>query len=171
MVPILVRATMPAITRPDEPAVQDRLDHQNPCFGCGPGNPEGFQLKSYPREDTDGLIARYQGERHHAGSAGVLGGGPQATLMDCHGIWTATWRAIEEGKDPVPHYVTANLETDYKAPAPLDEPVTIVSEIAHVEGRRVRVDVEIRDEEGTVCTEGTVTCHRLDDEWGHNPLR
>lgn len=161
---------MPAIRREDETAVQDLLEHENPCFGCGPANPEGLQLKSYPREDVDGLVARYRGEEHLAGSAGVLGGGPQATLVDCHGIWTATWAAIDEGKDPVPHYVTAELEIAYKRPTPLTDPIRIVSEIVGREGRRVLVDVDILDEEGRVCSQAEVACHRLDDAWGENPF-
>jgi acyl-coenzyme A thioesterase PaaI-like protein len=161
---------MPPLTRDDEPAVQDRLDHENPCFGCGPDNPDGFQLKSYPREDADGLVAEYRGEDVHAGSAGVLGGGPQATLIDCHGVWTATWHAVEAGQDPVPKYVTANLETAFTAPAPLEDSVRLVSEIASVDGPRVTVDVEVRRPDGTVCNDATVECHRLDQGWGANPL-
>lgn len=162
--------SMPAITREDETAVQDELAHDNPCFGCGPRNPEGLRLKSYPRDDADGLVAEYRGEKHLAGSAGVLGGGPQATLVDCHGIWTATWSAIEDGEDPVPHYVTAGMEIAYKRPTPLTEPIELVSEVADTDGRRVHVDVEVRDEEGQVCSEATVVCHRMDDAWGPNPL-
>lgn len=161
---------MPAITREDETAVQDRLDHENPCFGCGPHNPEGLQLKSYPREDADGLEAAYEGDEHLAGSAGVLGGGPLSTLCDCHGIWTATWHDVEAGEDPVPKYVTASLETAFTAPAPLGEPVRILSEVARVDGRRVHVDVEVLDPDGATCTEATVACHRLDQAWGANPL-
>jgi acyl-coenzyme A thioesterase PaaI-like protein len=160
---------MPPITREDETAVQDVLDHENPCFGCGPANPKGLQLKSYPREDANGLVAEYQGEKHLAGSAGVLGGGPLATLADCHGIWTATHHAIEQGKDPVPHYVTAEMEIQYRQPTPLTEPIRIVSEIASIDGRRVEVDIEVLDEDDQACTSARVHCHRLDDAWGENP--
>lgn len=160
---------MPAITRENEPAVQDRLHHENPCFGCGPKNPKGLRLKSYPREDGDGLVADYRGREHLAGSAGVLGGGPQATLVDCHGIWTATWWAVENGEDPVPHYVTAGMEIAYKRPTPLTDPIRLVSSVREVDGRRAYVDVEIHDEEGNVCTQAQVVCHRLDGDWGQNP--
>lgn len=161
---------MPPITREDATAVQDRLDHENPCFGCGPGNEHGLRLKSYPREGTDGLEAAYRGPSHLAGSAGVLGGGPQATLVDCHGVWTATWHAVEGGEDPVPKYVTAALETAFTAPAPLEAPIRLLSEVREIDGRRVYVDVEVLDADGTVCTEAEVACHRLDQAWGANPL-
>ncbi len=160
---------MPAIEREDETAVQDMMEHENLCFGCGPHNPEGFRLKSYPGDGEMGLVAEYQGEQQHAGSAGVLGGGPQSTLVDCHGIWTATWRAIAKGEDPVPHYVTAKLETTFRAPAPIEDPVRLVSTVERVDGRRVHVDVEVQDPEGNLLTEGTVVCHRLDEAWGRNP--
>lgn len=161
---------MPAIEREDETAVQEMLDHENPCFGCGPNNPEGLRIKSYPDPDGNGLVADYEGEAHLAGSAGVLGGGPQATLIDCHGIWTATWHSIQKGDDPVAHYVTAGMELSYKRPTPLTDPIRLVSTIDQVDGRRVHVEVDVVDEDGNVCTQATVVCHRLDDDWGSNPL-
>lgn len=152
-------------------AIQDQVDADNPCFGCGPRNPEGLRIKSRPREDGEGLVARWQGEDHHAGSAGVLGGGVQATLVDCHGIWTAVdWHGRRHpDAERVPHYVTAELHLKYRRPVPLHDEVEIRSTVAEVEGRRVHVDVELRAEDGTVCTTGTVVCHRLDEEWGPNP--
>lgn len=152
-------------------ALQDLVDADNPCFGCGPANPVGLRIKSYPADDGEGLVATWTGEEHHAGSAGVLGGGVQATLMDCHGIWTAVhWHARTHGGERVPHYVTAELHVAFRRPAPLMEPVTLRSRVEGAEGRRVRVAVELSDQDGEVCSTAEVVCHRLDEAWGPNPV-
>lgn len=156
---------------PIDAPIQDLLDHENPCFGCGPHNPEGLQIKSYPDPDGDGLLARFESSPHHAGSGGVLGGGVQATLVDCHGVWTAVYHAAVQGADPLPHYVTAELHMDYQAPAPLEAPVRLVSTVEEVHEPRAYVDVELADETGDVCTQGRVVCHALDEGWGSNPYK
>jgi acyl-coenzyme A thioesterase PaaI-like protein len=159
---------MPDVDPIDAP-IQDLLEHENPCFGCGPDNPEGLQLKSYPDEAGDGLVAEFTPNSYHAGSGGVLGGGVQATLADCHGIWTAVYHAAVNGEDPVPHYVTAEMDISYREPAPLDEPIRLVSTIAEVDLPRVHVDVEIANQDGEVCSQARVTCHDIGDGWGPNP--
>jgi acyl-coenzyme A thioesterase PaaI-like protein len=159
---------MPDVEPIDAP-IQDLLDHENPCFGCGPDNPEGLQLKSYPDDAGDGLVAEFTSSPHHAGSGGVLGGGVQATLADCHGVWTAVYHAAVNGEDPVPHYVTAELDIQYERPAPLEAPVRLVSTVAKIDPPRLNVDVELADADGEVCSEARVVCHALDEGWGPNP--
>lgn len=34
-------------------SIQERLYPSLPCFGCGPSNPKGLQLRSYP---GDGVV-------------------------------------------------------------------------------------------------------------------
>ncbi len=159
------------MTRDADAALQDQVAHDNPCFGCGPDNPQGLQLKSYPREDGGGLEATWQGGDAHAGYPGVLAGGIQATLLDCHAIWTAAahW-ARHHPDEAFPAVVTAGVDLDYERPAPNDAPVTLHGEAGPWDGRRCQVQVELRAPDGTLCTHGTVTCHRLDDAWGPNPF-
>lgn len=152
----------------DEP-LQDLVGpKENPCFGCGPHNPEGFQIKSYPLEDG-GLEATWTGHEHHAGSFSVMGGGVQATLIDCHGVWTAVDHIAREGVDPLPHFLTVSIDVDYLAKAPLGEPITLTSRVAEADGRRITAEVELAAAEGTVCSRGQVVCHRTDRPWGPNP--
>lgn len=149
-------------------AIQDRYDPDNPCFGCGPDNPKGLQIKSRPRDDgVLGLVAAFQGRDHHAGSAGVLGGGIQATLVDCHGIWTAYhWHEQERPDAGMREYVTAELHLEYRRPVPLHDEVTLRSSVEEVQGRRVHARVELFRGDGEVATVGTVVCHGLDVESG-----
>lgn len=55
---------------------------ENTCFGCGPANEEGLQLRSFPT--ADGVVATWQPKRHHSAHPGVLCGGVIGTLLDCH---------------------------------------------------------------------------------------
>ncbi len=152
----------------DEP-LQDLIGPKdNPCFGCGPQNPEGFKIKSYPREGG-GLVAEWTGGEHHAGSFSVMGGGVQATLIDCHGIWTAVDHVARDGMDPLPHFLTVAIDVGYRAKAPLGEPVTLTSEVVEVQGRRITAEVELTAPDGTLCSQGQVVCHRTDKPWGPNP--
>lgn len=152
-------------------ALQDQVAPDNPCFGCGPHNPQGLHLKSHPHPREPGLTATWRGGDAHAGHPGVLAGGIQATLLDCHGVWTAAadW-ARDHPHEAFPVVVTAGVDLDYKRPAPTGEPVTLHGEAGAWDGRRCEVDVELRAPDGTVCTQGTITCHRLDDAWGPNPF-
>lgn len=162
-------ARMMSKVEPIDAPIQDLLEHENPCFGCGPQNPEGLQIKSFPDPEGDGLLAEFTSSPHHAGSGGVLGGGVQATLVDCHGVWTAVYHAAIQGTDPVPHYVTAELHMDYKRPVPLQAPVRLVSSVGQVDPPRAYIDIALENEEQEVCTEGRVVCHALDEGWGENP--
>ena len=37
-------------------ALQDRFAPQSRCFGCGPANPQGLQIKSHVAEDGQTLV-------------------------------------------------------------------------------------------------------------------
>ena len=82
-----------------EIAIQDLLP-ENHCFGCGPLNPEGLQIKSFWSGESE-TICTYQPEsKHAAGPTHILNGGVIATLIDCHCICTAVAEAYRrEGRD------------------------------------------------------------------------
>ena len=51
------------------------------CFGCGPENLKGLQIKSF--WDGKQAICRWKAEPHHNGVKGILNGGIIASLIDC----------------------------------------------------------------------------------------
>ncbi|MBV9326673.1 MAG: hypothetical protein JO352_23180 [Chloroflexi bacterium] len=59
-------------------AIQDQLPDQ-PCWGCGPKNPHGLQIKSYWSGET--TVCTWQPEPHYAGWPGLLNGGILAIRM------------------------------------------------------------------------------------------
>jgi acyl-coenzyme A thioesterase PaaI-like protein len=103
-----------------------------PCFGCGPANDKGLQLRSYPGEG--GLVtAHFTPWPEHDNGLGYLNGGIIATVLDCHSAAAVTHEAFSRGWPPLPGaalpYVTAGLEVRYLRPAPLTETVALYAEI------------------------------------------
>ena len=113
-------------------ALQDDYFAGMACFGCGPDNPDGLQLKSFLAADGT-VVATFTPWPEHDNGLGYLNGGIIATLLDCHSGITVTHAAYENGWPALPGvplpYVTAGLSVAYRRPAPLTEPVSLVAEI------------------------------------------
>lgn len=78
-------------------ALQDLIP-ENQCFGCGPGNPHGLRIKSYPEGEE--VVCRFQpSPEHSAGPPDVLYGGTIASIIDCNSGFTAMAHAYrDEGR-------------------------------------------------------------------------
>ncbi len=121
-------------------ALQD-IWHNGTCYGCGPANPHGLQIKSYWTEDNTEVICSFTPQPYHnAGFENVMYGGLIACLCDCHSIWTAiaaTYRHEERkhGSTPTISYVTGNLNVSYLAPTPLDQSILLRAYCEEIVGR------------------------------------
>ena len=92
------------------------------CFGCGPANPKGLRIKSFP--EGDALVAEFQPEPHHEAFPGVLNGGIIGALLDCHSNWAATWSLMRASHAATPPCtVTADFHVVLKRPTPSSGPV------------------------------------------------
>lgn len=114
-------------------SLQQRYFPELPCFGCGPTNPRGLQLQSFP--EADGLVrAAFTPWPEHDNGLGYLNGGIIATILDCHSAAAVTHEAHLRGWPPLPGaalpYVTAGLDVRYLRPAPLDAEVTLWAKVA-----------------------------------------
>ena len=153
-------------------AIQDQLRIENHCYGCGPDNPDGLQLKSYwEGEETVALFqprpAFMAGPRH------VLNGGVIATVLDCHGICTAVaagYRALGRpmGSEPLLWCATARLEVEYLRPTPLGPELTLRAQVEATEGRRTTVLGRLFAE-GIECARGRVVAVQVRASWGRAP--
>lgn len=129
-------------------ALQDQHLPGNPCFGCGPANPDGFQIKSYPL-DGGGLGAEVVIAQRFQGPPGVVHGAIIAVPMDCHSTWTAMEMFTRDrGADELVHAVTAEYRVKLRRPTPVEEVLTLRSYPGWVDGRRasVRTTVEVGGE-------------------------
>jgi acyl-coenzyme A thioesterase PaaI-like protein len=154
-------------------AFQDGMPH-NHCWGCGPANPKGLQIRSYWGESGTSLCDWHPHPEHMAGPTHVLNGGIISTLIDCHGICTAIadayqreGRAIGEGETI--WYVTGNLNVRFLKPTPITAPVHLEATLANCEGRKTWVNVTLFSE-GEARAVGEVLAVRVPADWllGHH---
>lgn len=149
-------------------AIQDAVPN-NHCWGCGPLNPRGLQIKSYPEgEET---VCRFEPSPDHmAGPTHVLNGGIIATIIDCHSVLTAIAKAYrtagrEIGSEPHIWCVTASMKIDYLAPTPIDQPVELRARVRETKGRKHVVECALRSG-GKACARAEVVAVEVAGGWG-----
>lgn len=127
------------------------------CFGCGPDNAHGLQLR-FRRAGGDGVEAEYVAPEHHAGAPGVVHGGIQAALLDeTLGFAAHAARGPDEPFD----IVTVEFSLRYRRPALTGRPLRLRGRLVRSEGRDLWMAGAIEDEEGRVLTEAEARWRRL----------
>ncbi|MCH2182124.1 MAG: hypothetical protein MK108_08980 [Mariniblastus sp.] len=136
-------------------SLQDQFAPSLVCFGCGPSNPQGLQIKSYVRGDQ--VIARFTPQSHHQAYEGMVNGGIIGALLDCHMNWTAAWHLMEKlGLEVPPCTVTARYEVVFEAPTPADAELQLVAWVHESSERRADIRATIGiDESITATGDGT----------------
>lgn len=105
-------------------SLQDQYAPHNQCFGCGPSNALGLQIKSFPAGDF--VIAEFQPQAYQAAFDNILSGGICGTLLDCHSNWTAAYHLMKHSGSQVPPCtVTAEYAVKLMAPTPMDAPIRL----------------------------------------------
>ena len=133
-------------------AVQEEYAPNSICFGCGPANKEGLQIKSY-RVD-EGLEMEFESKERHQAFPGVVNGGLIGTLLDCHGNWTAAIAIMDKNKLESPLCtVTAQYEVKLKRPTPFGHTLTLKSRILVLQNDRAEVIIELKAN-GKTCATG-----------------
>jgi acyl-coenzyme A thioesterase PaaI-like protein len=144
-------------------SLQDQFAPESMCFGCGPANSKGLQIKSFvalsnphsaePRIGTDDegrdpaylpLVATFHPLAHHIAFEGIVNGGILSVILDCHLNWTAAWHLMQRCKLEVPPCcVTAKYEVTFIAPTPIGVPLRIESRVIESSTRRVLVSANL----------------------------
>lgn len=137
-------------------SLQERYSPASVCFGCGPANPAGLRIRSFPR--ADGVVeSRWSPGPHHAAFPGVLNGGIIGTLLDCHSNWAATWHLMQRDQLPAPPCtVTASYAIKLLRPTPTDSELHLEARVVESSADRARVSASL-SASGQVCAtcEGT----------------
>ena len=137
-----------------ELSLQERYASQTICFGCGPANPEGLHVRSFPGEG-DEVVAEWQPGPNREAFPGVLNGGIIGTLMDCHSNWTAAYHLMRRhGADKPPTTVTADYAIRLLRPTPSNGPVLLTARVIDATDDRATVDATL-EAGGEVCAK----CH------------
>ena len=126
-------------------SVQDAYAPNSICFGCGPSNKEGLQIKSYRTEE--GLEMEFECEEKHQAFPGVINGGLIGSLIDCHGNWTAAIAIMDKnGLDAPQCTVTAQDEVKLKRPTPFGSRLMLKSRVLALQTDRAAVIIELKAE-------------------------
>src|SRR3982751_541413 len=102
-----------------EKSLQETYSPNGICFGCGPSNPKGLHIRSFPHGDD--VVAEWIAEVHHEAFPGVLNGGIIGALLDCHSNWAAAYHLMKQsGEEKPPCTVTADFHVKLRRPTPLE---------------------------------------------------
>jgi acyl-coenzyme A thioesterase PaaI-like protein len=134
------------------------------CFGCGPDNPKGLQLKSFGEGEE--AVALFEPQPYHCGgSPDIIYGGLIASLIDCHAcnlaiahLYRGENRPI--GSEPRINCLTAQLNISLERPTPIDETLHLRARIKSVDRRKIWVACEVTAG-GEVTAQGEVLAIRL----------
>lgn len=142
-------------------SIQERLYPTLSCFGCGPVNGKGLQLRSFA--DGDSVIARFQPWAEHGNGLGSLNGGIISTLLDCHSA-AAVMLEVEnhgwiEPAGSMRAFVTARLEVQFLRPAPLDRAVDLRAIVVQAEDADITVAAQLLAN-GKACASATAVWRR-----------
>lgn len=105
------------------------------CFGCGPHNPVGMQLRFF-REGEDTVTTTFQAREGWDGPPGIVHGGLQATLADEIGAWTVVGVRGHFG-------FTSSMQLRYLRPARSDAPIEARGRVTEADGARTVVRIEL----------------------------
>ncbi|MEW5249051.1 PaaI family thioesterase [Microbulbifer sp. 2201CG32-9] len=149
-------------------AIQDQIP-ANHCFGCGPENDRGLQIKSFWVGDDETHCQFTPAPEHCAGPTHYLNGGIIATIIDCHTICTAIADGYRQaGRQPGTGdkiwYATGRLDVHYKAPAAMDAPVTLRAKITGRSGRKTTLHCTLTSGD-RICASAEVVAVRVPDNW------
>jgi acyl-coenzyme A thioesterase PaaI-like protein len=123
----------------EELSLQEKYAPHNACFGCGPANPKGLQIRSFPKGKE--VVASFKPEQYQEAFPNVLNGGIIGTLLDCHCNWTAIWHLMQQANATIaPCTVTAEYAIKLLRPTPTNDSIQLRAWV--VEGTENSATVE-----------------------------
>ena len=136
-------------------SLQDTYGPDTICFGCGPANERGLQIKSFVDGET--VVADWTPQPHHQAFEGAINGGIIGALLDCHSNWTAARHLmIERGDDLPPVTVTADLQVRFRRPTASDQPLHLVARVVESADPKAVIETELLSG-GQVCATSRAT--------------
>ncbi len=129
-------------------ALQDIATPDGICFGCGPKNVHGLQIKSYWDDDNVHVITTHMPDARYTGWPSLVHGGLISCLIDCHSNWTVMANHYRsEGREvgtlPRIDCVTGTLGIKYIKPTPMGVLLTLKARVEGSAKRATRVLCEV----------------------------
>ena len=140
--------TREVVTTGDQKSLQEQYAPRSSCWGCGPANPDGLHIGSFPKNNE--VIAEWKPEKKYEAFSGALNGGVIGTLLDCHCNWTAAFSLMKRaGADHPPCTVTSQYSIKLLRPASTKDSVFLSAKVVDLTDDRATV-------EGTLSAGGKV---------------
>ena len=127
-------------------SLQEKYALKNVCWGCGPANPDGLHIRSFPKNSDESqasgeVVAEWKPQKKYEAFNGVLNGGIIGTLLDCHCNWTAAYYLMKRAKaDRPPCTVTAEYAIKMMRPTPTKDSVFLSARIVDLTDDRAVVE-------------------------------
>lgn len=137
----------------ETPLDPEIFGREQPCFGCAPGHPIGFQLRFARRGDD--VVTRFVPGERYQGPPGVMHGGLVTTLADEIAAWTIV---ALKGRFGFTVALEARLSKAVRVGVEVEGRGRIESETP----RFTKIAVELH-QAGAVCLKGTFTFVVLDE--------
>jgi acyl-coenzyme A thioesterase PaaI-like protein len=123
-------------------SIQETYAPNLACFGCGPANPRGLHVRSFPNGEE--VVADWQPSAEYEAYEGMLNGGIIGTLLDCHCNWAAAWHLMNKlHVDTPPCTVTAEYTIKLQRPTPTDAPLRLVARVVDSTDSRATIEGEL----------------------------
>jgi len=119
------------------------------CFACGPKNPIGLKLKF--SWDGQEVKAKFTPGEYHQGWAGLVHGGIMSCLLDEAMSYAALYSGVNS--------LTARMQTRFRMPLPIDEPLTVTGSVTKKTRRLVETKAELKLADDTLVAESTATMY------------
>ncbi len=115
--------------------------HNEDCMVCGSTSASSPLLAPYHvlAGDRVGTRVRFDSAHHQGAPTYAHGGAVAALLDDAMGYMSFLTLRI---------FVTAHLEVDYRRPVLLDTEYDVAARLERVDGRKLHLAAELRDEDG-----------------------
>jgi uncharacterized protein (TIGR00369 family) len=126
--------------------VQQRT-YGNHCFGCGPENETGLQLKFKLNEETQRFVCKFKLPARFEGPPSHAHGGIIATILD------EAMGKVSKLRNIIA--VTGQMAITYIRPVPLNKPLITEGWEVSVRGREHNRVAEIRNSKGEVLAQST----------------
>ena len=126
--------------------VQQRT-YGNHCFGCGPENETGLQLKFKLNEETQRFVCKFKLPARFEGPPSHAHGGIIATILD------EAMGKVSKLRNIIA--VTGQMAVTYIRPVPLNQPLITEGWEVSVRGREHSRVAEIRNTKGEVLAQST----------------
>ncbi|MCY3412962.1 MAG: PaaI family thioesterase [Candidatus Heimdallarchaeota archaeon] len=123
-------------------ADQDKFGPKGICYGCGPSNEKGLQIKS--QWEGDDYVVRFMPQEHHQAFPGAINGGIIGVVFDCHMNWCAAMQLYGDNpQSDFPSTVTSEFSIKLKRPTPFGMELIVKARPVEVKGNVVKVEAEM----------------------------